>query len=184
MKTGFQVQPIKRNHQYPDTPSFKTGTKPRSIMVAVLGIAVCSVTVSIVPASGPVLVAVLTTWGRLLSGLLDDVRTGDHWDGLCHPGLSLEVGLLRVRSGALVEGYLVGIVGASADWKSLYTTRVLLWEGGWTLVRVGIGRTASLVWRSCTVAVGGLIDWDRHTGGSLVGRATRRDYHRTRVERD
>ena len=61
MKTGFQVQPIKRNHQYPGYAVIQDGTKPRSIIVAVLGIAVCSVTMPIVPAPGPVLVTVLTT---------------------------------------------------------------------------------------------------------------------------
>jgi hypothetical protein len=114
----------------------------------------------------------------MLSRLLDDDRlAGDHWEGLRHPGLSLDVALLRVRSGVLVDECLVWIVAASGHWKSLDGTgRVLLGEGTWTLVRVGIGRAARLVWRatrlvrrSSRVAVGRLVDWDRYTRPGLIG---------------
>jgi len=69
----------------------------------------------------------------MLAGLLDDVRAGDHWEGLWHPGLSLDIGLLRVRSATLVESRLVRIVAAS-DWHRLYTTRILLRVGGCSVV--------------------------------------------------
>jgi len=149
-----------------------------------------------VPATGPVLVVMLMTTG----GLLDEDRgTGGHWDGLRHPGLRLDVGLLRVRSAALIDKCVVGIIGAPDKWDSLYVAGVLLRIAGWMeLGCVGIWRTASVVWRTAsvvwrstsviwrspTVVVGCLIDRDRYTGGTLVGRAIRRDYRRTRVERN
>jgi hypothetical protein len=61
----------------------------------------------------------------------DNRRARDHRDGLGHPGLTLDVGLLRVRSGALVE-CLVRIIAAPDDWE---TARVLLRVGGSTVVR-------------------------------------------------
>jgi hypothetical protein len=70
----------------------------------------------------------------LLKGLLDkDRRAGGHWNGLRHPRLSLDVGLLRIRSGTLVEERLVLIIGASDEWHSLHAARVLLRVGGWTV---------------------------------------------------
>jgi len=72
----------------------------------------------------------------VLAGLLDDVgRAGNHWEGLGHPRLTLDVGLLRVRSTALVDNSLVRIIVASDDWYSLYTAGVLLWVGGCSVVR-------------------------------------------------
>jgi hypothetical protein len=65
-----------------------------------------------------------------MSGLLEDeCRTRDHRDALGHPGLSLDVGLLRIRSGVLVEVCLVRIIVAPDNWESLYTARVLLRVG-------------------------------------------------------
>lgn len=55
----------------------------------------------------------------------DDGRTGNHWNGLVHPRLSLDVGLLRIRSGVLVKVGLVRIIGVSDEWNSLYTVGVL-----------------------------------------------------------
>jgi len=71
----------------------------------------------------------------MLTGLLDDVRgAGNHWEGLRHPSLSLDVGLLGIRSAALVEDSLVRIVGAPDHWQPLYTTGVLLRVGGRSVV--------------------------------------------------
>lgn len=70
----------------------------------------------------------------MLAGLLYDVRAGDHWEGLRHPGLRLEIVLLRVRSATLVDK-LVRIVAASGDWHRLSTTRILLRVGSCTVVR-------------------------------------------------
>ena len=102
-------------------------------MDAVLGVAVRSMAPAVL-ASGPVLVAMLTlTCGRLLD--VDHRTAGVHWDGLCHPGLSLDVGWLRVRSAALVEGCLVGIVAGSDDWDPLHIAGVLLRVAGWAMER-------------------------------------------------
>lgn len=122
-----------------------------------------------------------------MGGLLEvDRLAGDQWDGLGHPRLSLDVGLLRVRSGALVEYCLVRIIGGSDVWESLYTPRVLLLVAAWTVVGgwAGIGRTASVVWGSPAVAVRRLIDRDRYTRDRVVRGCVWRDHHRARVEGD
>ena len=71
----------------------------------------------------------------MLAWLLDDVRGArDHREGLWHPRLRLDVVLLGVRSATLVDNSLVWIEGASDDWHALYTTRVLLWISGCSVV--------------------------------------------------
>lgn len=135
-KTGFQN--IRRKDQYPDAPSFKTGMKLRSVIMDVLCVTVRSVATPTVPASRSMLVVTLTTrrGGGVLAGLLlYDVRAGNHWEGLWHPRLSLDIGLLRVRPAALIENRLVRIVGAPGDWHRLYAPGILLWVGGCGLVR-------------------------------------------------
>ena len=88
--------------------------KCRLVSHEVARVAVRSVAPSTVPASRSMLVVALTMARGLLRGLVDyDRRAGGHWNGLAHPGLSLEVGLLGVRSGALVEEGLIRIVVAS-----------------------------------------------------------------------
>jgi len=130
-----------------------------------------------------------------VSGLLDDDRrSGGHWNALGHPGLSLDVGLLRVRSGALlVKEGLVRVIGGSDHWNSLYARRVLLRIAAWTveLGCVGIGRTTRLVWGSSAVAVSRLIHRDGDAGARLVGANVllvgadvRWDHHRAGVKGD
>lgn len=61
-------------------------------------------------------------WGVLLD---DDRRTGRHWDVLVHPRLSLNISLLGVSSGVLVEDVLIRIITASHDWDTLYAAWIL-----------------------------------------------------------
>ena len=115
----------------------------------------------------------------------DDRRSGDHGNALGHPGLGLDVGLLRVRPDTLLvsEG-LIRVIAGSEGWDSLYVPLVP-WIAAWTVERgwVGIWRTASLVWGSSAVAVGWLVHRDGDTGGGLVVRVLW-DYHGAGAEGD
>lgn len=108
--------------------------------------AVRPVTSPFVSTAGSVFVVMFATMRRALRLLDDDRRTGSHWNCLAHPGLGrLDVGLLGIRRGVLVEGPLAGIVVAPDKRDSLYTGGVLLGVTTWVPRPVGIWRAPGLI---------------------------------------